>query len=145
MNDFKEQDKNESEIMPWKVLAAIPGTNGALNEIALKLKITRSALRKFLLHYPEIQEEIDDEREASVERIMRQQYDEAMDGNMQARESYIKMISGYFTKRDDKKNIQEDLVQVKIVLPETPKETHLALDPETNELIELDNDLKPLK
>lgn len=119
------------------VAGVIPDSIGSVDEIAKRLCRKRMEVRRFIEANDELLEMIEEEKRASVERVMKAQYDEAINGNPQARESYIKMVSGFFSKKGDDAKDREPRTQV-IIQMEAPKQTVQALDPMTGELIDVD-------
>lgn len=125
------------DLTPSTISKAIPGSIGSIDEIAKRLGRKRIEVARFVAKNPEIKELIDDEKAAAVERVMKSQYDDAMDGNQQARESFIKMVSGFFSKEDKKTSASGP--QTKIVIQmDTPAKTVKSFDPASGEIIELD-------
>ena len=119
------------------VADVIPDSIGSLDEIAKRMGRRRIEVRRFIEANDELLEMIEEERRASVERVMKAQYEEAMDGNPQARESYIKMASGFFSKKQDDAKEKEPRTQV-VIHMEPPQQIVQALDPETGELVDVD-------
>lgn len=119
------------------VANVIPESIGSLDEIAKRLCRRRLDVRRFIDANGELQDMIEEEKKASVERVMMAQYEEAMDGNPQARESYIKMASGFFSKKQDEAKDKEPRTQV-VIHMEPPKQIVQALDPTTGELVDVD-------
>ncbi len=131
------QPNHPQELTPQTISKAIPGSIGSIDEIAKKLGRKRIEVARFVEKNPEIKALIDDEKAAAIERVMKSQYDDAMDGNQQARESFIKMVSGFFSKKEEK--TKDTGPQTKIVIQmDTPARTVKSFDPATGEVIELD-------
>ena len=130
-------------LTPQAISKVIPGSIGSIDEIAKRLGLKRIEVSRFVAQNPELKELIEDERQAAIERVMKQQYDDAMDGNSVARESFIKMANGFFSK-DDKKD--KGGPQTKIVIQmDAPPKTVKSFDPKSGEIIDLDPDtLQPV-
>lgn len=130
------------ELTPWAVLQAINGSIGSYEVIAKKLGRPRLEVRKYIAANPDLLEAVQDEMMAATERVMTQQYMDAMEGNPQARESYIKMVSGYFSKKEEAKTTSSNGPRINIKI-DMPTKTFRALDA-NNEVIDVGSDLKPL-
>jgi len=123
-------------LTPQAISKVIPGSIGSIDEIAKRLGLKRIEVSRFVAQNPELKELIEDERQAAIERVMKQQYDDAMDGNSVARESFIKMANGFFSKDDKRKDTGP---QTKIVIQmDAPPKTVKSFDPDTGGIIDLD-------
>ena len=136
MPQSNDMTAHAQPLTPQAISKAIPGSIGSIDEIARRLGLKRIEVARFIKQNPELMELIEDERQAAIERVMKQQYEEAMDGNSVARESFIKMANGFFNKEDKKKDTGP---QTKIVIQmDAPPKTIKSFDPKSGDIIELD-------
>lgn len=127
---------NPVQLTPWLVASAIPDSIGSIDEIARRVGAPRIEVRRFINANKELREALDDELLAAQERLIMQTYADAMDGGSpQSRESFFKMINGYFEKKESEKNKSK---QAQIVIQMQPPEQKFKVLGDGGDVIEME-------
>lgn len=132
----------KQELTPWLVAQAIPGSIGSVDAIAKRLGFPRMEVRKFIEKNKELSEALDDELLAAKERMIEQTYQDGIDGSQQARQDFFKMVNGYFEKKDNAKESNDNTPKVAIIFNQPQKKFKMLND--DNDVIEVDDDLNAI-
>lgn len=122
------------------VKAAVVGSVGDVTTMAKKLGVDRVAMRRYIRNHPEIQEAIEDEILSAREQVMKSTFEDAQNGNQQARADFFRMTGGMFDKKDDKGAETQQLV----IQFSKPQKIFKTLDPATGETSVVDGNLRPV-
>lgn len=122
------------------VKAAVIGSVGDVTTIAQKLCVDRVALRRYIRDHHEVQEAIEDEILSAREQVMKSTFDDAKNGNQQARADFFRMTGGMFDKKEDKSAETQKL----IIQFSKPQQQFKTLDPATGETGLVDGNLRPI-
>lgn len=130
-----------SKLTEAQVKAAIIGSVGDIDSIAASLGVDRVALRRYISSSPRLKEAIDDEIMSARERVVKQTYEDAINGSQAARQDFFKMTGGMFDKKEDKTAETQ-----KIIIKFTqPQNKFKVLNPSTGETGVVGRDLKPIE
>lgn len=117
-NASPQEIRPAGKLTVWNVMQAIPDSIGSFDYIAKKMNVPRMELRRFVKQHPELQEAIDDEMLNAREQLQRKAYEDAYDGDAQARQDFFKMVGGYFEKREKAEGDGEEKMRVVIHMTE---------------------------
>ena len=112
------------------VKRAVVGSVGDVTTIAAKLGVDRVAMRRYINAHPEVKEAIEDEILSARENVIKQTYDDAINGSQAARQDFFKMTGGMFDKKEEKAGETQQL----IIQFTSKQKTFKALDPATGEM-----------
>lgn len=124
-------------LTPWLVAQAIPGSIGSVDAIAKRLGFPRMEVRKFIEKNKELSDALDDELLAAKERMIEQTYQDGMDGSQQARQDFFKMVNGYFEKKDNAKETNDNTPKVAIIFNQPQQKFKMLND--DNDVIDIDD------
>lgn len=113
-----QENRPSGKLTVWNVMQAIPDSIGSFDYIAKKMNVPRMELRRFVKQHPELQEAIDDEMLNAREQLQRKAYEDAYEGDAQARQDFFKMVGGYFEKREKADGDGEEKMRVVIHMTE---------------------------
>ena len=130
-----------SKLTEVQVKAAIIGSVGDIDSIAASLGVDRVALRRCISSSPRLKEAIDDEIMSARERVVKQTYEDAINGSQAARQDFFKMTGGMFDKREDKTAETQQII-IKFTQPQNKFK---VLNPSTGETGVVGRDLKPIE
>lgn len=123
-------------LTPWLIAQAIPDSIGSIDEIARRIGAPRVEVRRFINANKELREAVEDELMAAQERLIMQTYADAMDGGSpQSRESFFKMVNGYFEKKESEKSKSK---QAQIVIQMQPPEQKFKVLGDGGDIIEME-------
>ena len=130
-----------SKLTETQVKAAIIGSVGDIDSIAASLGVDRVALRRYISSRPSLKEAIDDEIMSARERVVKQTYEDAINGSQAARQDFFKMTGGMFDKKEDKTAETQQII-IKFTQPQNKFK---VLNPSTGETGVVGRDLKPIE
>lgn len=130
-----------SKLTEAQVKAAIIGSVGDIDSIAASLGVDRVALRRHISSRPSLKEAIDDEIMSARERVVKQTYEDAINGSQAARQDFFKMTGGMFDKKEDKAAETQQII-IKFTQPQNKFK---VLNPSTGETGVVGRDLKPIE
>ncbi len=130
-----------SKLTVEQVKAAVIGSVGDIDSIAATLGVDRVALRRYINGQPDIKEAIEDEILSARERVIKQTYDDAINGSQTARQDFFKMTGGMFDKKEEKAAETQQLV-IKFT---APQQRFKVLNPDTGETGVVGRNLRPVE
>ena len=130
-----------SKLTEAQVKAAIIGSVGDIDSIAASLGVDRVALRRYISSSPRLKEAIDDEIMSARERVVKQTYEDAINGSQAARQDFFKMTGGMFDKKEDKTAETQQII-IKFTQPQNKFK---VLNPSTGETGVVGRDPKPIE